>query len=65
MEELEHLDRRRRGADVDRDDLVEPEHPAPRREELRVRAGDALGELGGDLLAGLLEAHLRQRIGER
>ena len=58
MEELEHFDRRRRGADVDRLDLVEPEHLAQAGEDLRVGLGDLLGELGRDLLAALLEADL-------
>ena len=40
VEELEHLDRRRRGADVDRLDLVEAEHRAQPGEELLVGLGD-------------------------
>ena len=45
MEELEHLDRRRGGADVDGTHLVEPEHLAQAGEDLLVGGGDLGGEL--------------------
>ena len=59
MEELEHLERRRRGADVDGDHLVEAELVAQGREHRLVGLRDRRGELLRDLLAGLLEPQLR------
>ena len=61
VEELQHLDRRRRRADVDRRDLVEAEHRAQPGEQLRVGLRDGRGELVGHRLAGLLEADLLER----
>ena len=55
MEELEHLDRGRRGADVDRDDLVETEMGAEPAEHALLHLGRGCGDLLRDLLAGLLE----------
>ena len=65
MEELQHLDGRGGGADVDRLDLVEPEHLAQPREDLGVGPGHLLGQLGRHRLAGLLEAHLAHARLER
>ena len=65
MEELEDLDRRRRGADVDRLHLVEPERLAQPGEDLGVGLGDLLGQLGGHLFSALLEAHLAHARLER
>ena len=51
VEELDHLGRRRRGADVDRDELVEPEHRAQARRTSRVGLLDGRRQLRRDLLA--------------
>ena len=58
MEELQHLDRSGRRADVDGLDLVEAEHRAQPREYLGVGRCDLLGELRRHLLPPLLHAHL-------
>ena len=57
VEELEHLDGRRRRADVDRDGLVESEHRPQVREHLGVGLGDGLLELLGNRLAALQQSH--------
>src|SRR5919204_1455913 len=64
VEELDHLDRGRGRADVDRLDGVEAEHLAQAREDLLVGPRDAGGEVVGNLLPALLEAHLLQRVPE-
>ena len=61
MEELEHLDGSRGGADVAGDQLVEPELLAEGREQGLLGLGDTGRELLGNLLAGLLEPHLLDR----
>src|SRR5215211_651182 len=65
VEELDHLGRRRRGADVARLELVEAEMLAQVGEDLLVGLRHPLRQLVGDLLLALLESHLLQRSLER
>ena len=61
VEELQHFDGCGSGADVDRLDLVEPEHLTQAGEDLGVGSSDLLGQLRRHLLAPLLQAHLGDR----
>ena len=61
VEELQHLDRSRSRADVDGDDLVQPELGAQAREHLLLGLSDAGRQLLWDRFPGLLEAHLLDR----
>ena len=65
VEELEHLDRRGGGADVDGAHLVEAEHLAQAGEDLLVGRGDLGRELRRHLLAALLQANLLNRRSQR
>ena len=64
MEELEHVERESGPPRRDGGDLVEAELAPQPREQLLVGARDLGGQLLGHRLAGLLEAHLRDRAVE-
>src|SRR4029450_7864260 len=64
VEDLEHVARRRRGADVHRDGLVEPEHRAQHGEDAGVGPCHPLGKVEGGGIAGLLAGDLLGRCRE-